>query len=976
MPTGGYRQSVTAAAAAGGGGSGNRAGGGGGGGGGLVASLRRTASLSSTGSLTSLPGAASSSLSAASLPTHLAGLSRLSVVLTLAALTLCAGLAGLLASDAGQRQLERVEGLPLALKTLWVEDEHFRSAVSAIHNLRSIVGVERGPGGKPDPPDARRPGVVAAAEGATPHHPVVMVPGITSSALELWKSDVDCARGAGFRDKWWGSVSSAGYALRNQSCWLHHMGMDPETWMDPPGVTMRAAVGWSAADDLFPGYYVWSKVIRSLADVGYDPASMAIMPYDWRLSPAQLEERDAWFSQLRSVVEVLVARRGIKAALVGHSMGSQWIHYFLKWVVVATGDEQWVANHVGVVVNIAGPFLGVPKTVSAVLSGEMRDTAELGAFSRMVLGKMFGRRGEQPRFFRTLGSLPSMFPVGGVALWRYAYARLGVPGGGAGAVARGAPGEKNHCAVTAVELGLSPGVSAPVGAVGGARPPEESPAPDGVNVSQRVCEPVNQVRMVVPELELGVTFSDVPVRSGGGGGAATGDRGARGGSPADRGGCGVHGEAAASDGSGGSGGGCGADAGGTTAAEGADPVIVPDRGFPIEADLLNEPALDAAALTALTGRNFSFDGALTLLRSVAPRYTSLVDRYYALDGPHSNRPEATYAKRHTSLAPPAGPGNGAYYDPAWAAAPLVDPIPAADVAGEAAGVPPGAPFMETDRAGADADADRSDGDAATEAAAAAREYDDPRTWAFPLYAPLPAVPSLRVYCLYGVVGDPAATTEVGYHYELSPSGELQINLSATHPPHRLRNGIRTGAGDGTVPLISLGFVCEGPWRVAGHRLNPAGAGVVTREYPHEPESVSLRGGERAATHVEILGHRDMIGDLVRIVTHRGGGEGEGAGGETGGLGTAALPDRIVSGIRTIVADASAGWEREEAARRRLLQRRWRERRQERETSGRGEGVEEIGADNSSHVGKAGVLHVEHTDGTTGTGVPPGVGEGP
>ncbi|KAK1870150.1 hypothetical protein I4F81_012612 [Pyropia yezoensis] len=706
------------------------------------------------GGLTSLPGAASSSLSAASLPTHLAGLSRLSVVLTLAALTLCAGLAGLLASDAGQRQLERVEGLPLALKTLWVEDEHFRSAVSAIHNLRSIVGVERGPGGKPDPPDARRPGVVAAAEGATPHHPVVMVPGITSSALELWKSDVDCARGAGFRDKWWGSVSSAGYALRNQSCWLHHMGMDPETWMDPPGVTMRAAVGWSAADDLFPGYYVWSKVIRSLADVGYDPASMAIMPYDWRLSPAQLEERDAWFSQLRSVVEVLVARRGIKAALVGHSMGSQWIHYFLKWVVVATGDEQWVANHVGVVVNIAGPFLGVPKTVSAVLSGEMRDTAELGAFSRMVLGKMFGRRGEQPRFFRTLGSLPSMFPVGGVALWRYAYARLGVPGGGAGAVARGAPGEKNHCAVTAVELGLSP-----------------------------------------------------------------------------------------------------------------DPVIVPDRGFPIEADLLNEPALDAAALTALTGRNFSFDGALTLLRSVAPRYTSLVDRYYALDGPHSNRPEATYAKRHTSLAPPAGPGNGAYYDPAWAAAPLVDPIPAADVAGEAAGVPPGAPFMETDRAGADADADRSDGDAATEAAAAAREYDDPRTWAFPLYAPLPAVPSLRVYCLYGVVGDPAATTEVGYHYELSPSGELQINLSATHPPHRLRNGIRTGAGDGTVPLISLGFVCEGPWRVAGHRLNPAGAGVVTREYPHEPESVSLRGGERAATHVEILGHRDMIGDL----SSRGGG---------------------------------------------------------------------------------------------------------
>jgi len=395
----------------------------------------------------------------------------------------------------------------------------------------------------------------------------------------------------------------------------------------------------------------------------------------------------------------------------------------------------------------------------------------------------------------------------------------------------------------------------------------------------------------------------------------------------------LHGEAPASDGAGGSGGGCGAAADGssTAAADGAGarhpPVVVPARGPSAEADLLNEPPLDAGTLEFLAGRNFSFDGALTLLRRVAPRYTALVDRYYALDGPHSNRPAAAYAGGHAALTPPAGPRLGGYYDPDTAAAPLVDDE--GDVVDAAAGAPSDATDGLADAGGdgAPADGDAADGDDDADAdawAADAHGGDDPRTWAFPLYAPLPAVPTLRIYCLYGVVTDPAATTEVGYHYELSPAGELQINLSATHPPHRLRNGIRTGAGDGTVPLISLGYVCEGPWRVAGHRLNPAGAPVVTREYPHEPESVSLRGGERAATHVEILGHRDMIGDLLRIVTHAD-------------AGSAAVDDRIVSGIRSIVADASAGWERQEAGRRRLLSRRRRERVRERARAAGGGG---------------------------------------
>jgi len=44
--------------------------------------------------------------------------------------------------------------------------------------------------------------------------------------------------------------------------------------------------------------------------------------------------------------------------------------------------------------------------------------------------------------------------------------------------------------------------------------------------------------------------------------------------------------------------------------------------------------------------------------------------------------------------------------------------------------------------------------------------------------------------------------------------------------------VQLSDGDGTVPLLSLGALCEGGWR--GRRLNPGGSKVVVREYPHEP----------------------------------------------------------------------------------------------------------------------------------------------
>ena len=51
---------------------------------------------------------------------------------------------------------------------------------------------------------------------------------------------------------------------------------------------MRAAEGFEAADYVVGGYWVWSKMIENLADIGYDPSNMHMAAYDWRL-PAQVD---------------------------------------------------------------------------------------------------------------------------------------------------------------------------------------------------------------------------------------------------------------------------------------------------------------------------------------------------------------------------------------------------------------------------------------------------------------------------------------------------------------------------------------------------------------------------------------------------------------------------------------------------------------------------------------------------------------
>lgn len=199
------------------------------------------------------------------------------------------------------------------------------------------------------------------------------------------------------------------------------MMLDPYTGGDPENIRVRSASGFEAGDYFLANYWVWGKMIENLADVGYTPSEMTLEPYDWRLAYPLLEERDGYFTKLKLKIEAFRRTTGKKVVLSSHSMGALVVTYFFAWVTTSEvnggggGGKNWVHDNVHAFVNIAGSHLGVPKAVSALLSGDMRDTAMLGNLGGMV-EQIFSRR-LRVDLFCTWGSLWSMLPKGEETIW-------------------------------------------------------------------------------------------------------------------------------------------------------------------------------------------------------------------------------------------------------------------------------------------------------------------------------------------------------------------------------------------------------------------------------------------------------------------------------------------------------------------------------------------------------------------------------
>ncbi|KAF8178601.1 phospholipid/diacylglycerol acyltransferase [Mycena galopus ATCC 62051] len=264
-----------------------------------------------------------------------------------------------------------------------------------------------------------------SARGLTAHHPVILIPGIISTSLESWSTEPEYR--PFFRQKLWGGFNMLSQVTFNRDRWIAAMMLDPVTGLDPPGAKVRAGEGIDAASSFVQGYWIWAKIVENLAAVNYDTNNLHLAPYDWRLSYYNLEERDGYFSRLKTTIEGFKHRQKRKTVIAAHSMGALVREFFphlpttqkaFKWVESehGGGGPDWVENHIEAYISIAGTHLGVAKAMTAFLSGEMRDTVQINAASAYVLERFFSRA-ERQKLFRSWAGSASMWVKGGDAIW-------------------------------------------------------------------------------------------------------------------------------------------------------------------------------------------------------------------------------------------------------------------------------------------------------------------------------------------------------------------------------------------------------------------------------------------------------------------------------------------------------------------------------------------------------------------------------
>ncbi|GAA6053369.1 hypothetical protein JCM3770_004134 [Rhodotorula araucariae] len=257
----------------------------------------------------------------------------------------------------------------------------------------------------------------AKDRGLRKKHAVILIPGIISSGLESWSTQPDAA--PFFRSRIWAGTSMIRAMIKSKDAWTKAMSLDPWTGLDPEGYKVRSAQGLDAASAFVPGYWIWGKAIENLAVLNYDHDDLSLASFDWRLSFYNLEVRDHYFSRLKMSIEFNLNVHGRKTVLVSHSMGSSLLLWFFKWVEApefGNGGPDWVEKHVSDWVNVAGTLLGVPKAMSALLSGEMRDTVEINQAAVYLLERFFSRS-ERAKLFRSWAGAASMMLKGGNDVW-------------------------------------------------------------------------------------------------------------------------------------------------------------------------------------------------------------------------------------------------------------------------------------------------------------------------------------------------------------------------------------------------------------------------------------------------------------------------------------------------------------------------------------------------------------------------------
>ncbi|KAG5510643.1 hypothetical protein JKF63_06941 [Porcisia hertigi] len=248
-------------------------------------------------------------------------------------------------------------------------------------------------------------------------HPVAIIPGFITSALEVWDTSLPCARQksffSGFRQRMFGPQMIY-LILSDPQCWLDMFSMHKKTGMDRNDTKVRADSGFASVDFFVPGYWVWAKVLINLADIGYDPQSMAVITYDWRLSPDKAHERDGFYYQMRNSLRFLCQKNRNRAVVISHSYGTTVALAFFRWA--EQREEGFMDRHIAYYVNVGGVTMGAGKAASAMLFGDARDTINIPWAARKILDNFISQEARYG-LSRSWSSGVAMLPRGCEELW-------------------------------------------------------------------------------------------------------------------------------------------------------------------------------------------------------------------------------------------------------------------------------------------------------------------------------------------------------------------------------------------------------------------------------------------------------------------------------------------------------------------------------------------------------------------------------
>ena len=211
--------------------------------------------------------------------------------------------------------------------------------------------------------------------------PVILVPGLgTSNIVGKWNKpntkNVKSIKDVNFEEseKWncrqiqenwtdlWFPQSDVNSKI-SQFCWEDNIKVEFKDGLVVNSEGVQTSVKDYGSTVFTPVSYM-NTLLDAIGAIGYKEGSTLYgAQYDFRkiCSPDELFN---YIQSLKSLVERSVHLNGKKAVLVGHSLGSNLINYFL-----VKQSKEWKDRYINSFVSFSGAFGGCPKALRSMLSG-------------------------------------------------------------------------------------------------------------------------------------------------------------------------------------------------------------------------------------------------------------------------------------------------------------------------------------------------------------------------------------------------------------------------------------------------------------------------------------------------------------------------------------------------------------------------------------------------------------------------------